>query len=155
MSHPFHGRLLFASLALAGCALASGLMAQGNTAPLAVAPRPVDTSALPDIAGDNDAWITANPYRADPAVYATAQQVGRLAFEQNCSRCHGHDAVSAGIVPDLRYLDAGEAGDEWFITRFHHGLKRDGKVLMPPLGEALGQKTGWAIRSWLDSRHKN
>jgi cytochrome c-550 PedF len=140
---------LAASILLALGSVTTRLIAQTD-----VAPQPVDTSALPDIAPDNDTWVTTNPYRGDPAVYATAQKIGKAAFAQNCARCHGPDAISAGYVPDLRHLDPKETGDEWFITRYHHGLKRDGKVYMPPMGEMLGQKTGWAIRSWLDTRYE-
>jgi len=150
MFNRLKGRLLFASLALAAGSIASSLWAQVD-----VPPQPVDTSDLPDIGQSNDAWIIQNPYRSDPSVYATAQRIGKIAFEQNCARCHGPNAVSAGIIPDLRRLDVGVAGDEWFITRYRHGLKRDGKVFMPPIGGALGQKTGWAIRSWLDTRHED
>ncbi len=142
------GLMLLASLAVAMGAVATHLGAQEDASPV-----PVDTAALPDLGPDQERWLTRNPYRADPATYAKAQQVGQEAFAKNCARCHGPDAVSAGIFPDLRYLDPLEAGDTWFISRYHHGLKRDGKVLMPPLGETLGQKTGWAIRSWLDARH--
>lgn len=149
MSHCMRDRIRFVSLAVAICAVTTGVFAQ-----VSVDPQPVDTSALPDIAPGNDTWITRNPYRDDPAVYATAQRIGQTAFAHNCARCHGVDAVSDGIVPDLRYLDAKEAGDLWFISRYRHGLKRDGKVYMPPIGQALGQKTGWAIRSWLDARHQ-
>lgn len=145
----------YGTLALGlGAALLAGsiggrLMAHGN-----VTPQPVDTSALPDIQPNNDTWVTKNPYRADPKVYALAKKIGESAYGQNCARCHGLEAISGGIAPDLRYLDAGEAGDEWFIGRYHHGSARDGKVYMPPEGEILGQKAGWAIRSWLDSVHQ-
>jgi mono/diheme cytochrome c family protein len=47
---------------------------------------------------------------------------------QNCARCHGLDAESGGIAPDLRYLEVGDAGDEWYIQRFQHGSSHDGKV---------------------------
>ncbi|PZU07247.1 MAG: cytochrome c-550 PedF [Sphingomonas sp.] len=150
MSHRISRPILMLSLVLAAGVAASRLAAQAE-----VAPQPVDTAALPDIAPGNDKWIIRNPYRDDPAVYATAKRIGERAYEQNCARCHGSGAVSEGIVPDLRHLDAGEAGDQWFITRYHHGLKRDGKVYMPPMGDALGQKAGWAIRSWLDGKRKS
>jgi len=26
---------------------------------------------------------------------------------------------------------------------------------MPPMGEILGQKTGWAIRTWLETKHQD
>ena len=142
-------------IAAAGAALVFSLsighavFAHGN-----VTPQAVDTSALPDIQPGNDAWQTKNPYRADPAAYAKAQKIGESAYGQNCARCHGLEAISGGIAPDLRYLDAGEAGDEWYIQRFQHGSVRDGKVYMPPMGDVLGQKAGWAIRSWLDTKHE-
>ncbi|QQV77539.1 cytochrome c-550 PedF [Sphingomonas aliaeris] len=137
---------LIVASGIATAAITGNLLAHGN-----VLPQPVDTTALPAI---GDAWLTKNPFRADPKVYAAAQKIGESAYGQNCARCHGLEAISGGIAPDLRYLDAGEAGDEWFMDRFQHGAARDGKVYMPPMGDILGQKAGWAIRSWLDSKHQ-
>lgn len=114
-----------------------------------VTPQPVDTSALPDIKPDNDTWLTHNPYRDNP----TAIKIGEFAYGQNCARCHGLEAISGGIAPDLRYLEKGDSGDEWFVQRYHHGSSHDGKVYMPPMGEIIGQKAGWAIRSWLETKH--
>ena len=82
-----------------------------------------------------------------------ALEIGQSAYGQNCARCHGLDAISGGIAPDLRYLETGDSGDEWFVQRFQHGSSRDGKVYMPPFGEVLGQKAGWAIRTWIESKH--
>lgn len=138
--------VLGASALVAAASIAGNVAAHGN-----VTPQPVDTSKLPEI---GDAWLTSNPYRKDPAVYAVAQKIGESAYGGNCARCHGLEAISGGIAPDLRYLDKGEAGDEWYMQRFQHGSSRDGKVYMPPMGDALGQKAGWAIRSWLDSKHE-
>lgn len=138
-----------AMLATAACILAvsvtSAVYGHGN-----VTPQPVDTTALPDIKPDNDTWLTHNPYRGD----ATAIKIGESAYGQNCARCHGLEAISGGIAPDLRYLEAGDTGDEWFVQRYHHGSARDGKVYMPPMGEILGQKAGWAIRAWLETQHQ-
>lgn len=131
--------LVVASCFAAG-ALGPALMAHGD-----VTPQPVDTSKLPDI---GDAWLTKNPYRGN----AEAIKIGQSAYGQNCARCHGLEGISGGIAPDLRYLEQGEVGDEWYMQRFQHGASRDGKVYMPPMGEALGQKAGWAIRSWLDTK---
>jgi len=39
------------------------------------------------------------------------------------------------------------------VQRYHHGSSHDGKVYMPPMGEILGQKAGWAIRAWLETKH--
>jgi mono/diheme cytochrome c family protein len=47
----------------------------------------------------------------------------------------------------------GDSGDEWFVQRYH-GSVRDGKVYMPPMGEILGQKAGWAICAWLETVHE-
>jgi cytochrome c-550 PedF len=130
-----------ASAMVAAGSIAVNVYAHGN-----VTPQPVDTTALKDIGTD---WLKVNPYRGN----ATAIKIGESAYGQNCARCHGLEAISGGIAPDLRYLDVGEAGDEWFIQRFQHGSVRDGKVYMPPMGDVLGQKAGWAIRSWLDTKH--
>jgi cytochrome c-550 PedF len=122
------------------------LSAHGN-----VTPQAVDTSALPDLEGGNDKWVQHNPYRGN----AKAIEIGQSAYGQNCARCHGLDAISGGIAPDLRYLELGDSGDEWFVQRFQHGSVRDGKVYMPPMGEVLGQKAGWAIRAWLETKHSD
>lgn len=147
-------KVRFEAVAMAAAAMlmvgsiSGSVFAHGN-----VTPQPVDTSTLPDVPGGNDNWITKNPYRADPAVYAKAQAIGESGYGQNCARCHGLEAIFGGVAPDLRYLDVKEDGDEWFINRCHHGSVRDGKVYMPPEGEILGQKACWAIRSWLDKVH--
>ena len=134
---------LLVATGLATALIGNAVFAHGN-----VLPQPVDTSALPDI---GEAWLVKNPYRGN----ATAIKIGESAYGQNCARCHGLEAMSGGIAPDLRYLDVGEAGDEWFINRYQHGSARDGKFYMPPLGDVLGQKAGWAIRSWLDTKHQD
>ena len=131
------------SAVVAVAAITSNVSAHGD-----VTPQPVDTSRLPDIGQE---WLKVNPYRGNKV----AIEIGQSAYGQNCARCHGLEAISGGIAPDLRYLDEGEAGDEWFMERFHKGAVRDGKVYMPAMGETLGQKAGWAIRSWLDTKHEN
>lgn len=137
-----HGRKALAlAIMVASVAVGNQLMAHGN-----VTPQPVDTTALPDI---GEAWLQHNPYRGN----AKAAEIGQSAFGQNCARCHGLEAISGGIAPDLRYLEKGDSGDEWFIMRFQHGSSHDGKVYMPPIGEILGQKAGWAIRTWLETKH--
>ncbi|CAN5368215.1 hypothetical protein BH09PSE3_BH09PSE3_14840 [soil metagenome] len=133
---------LFATGIIATVSITGSLLAHGN-----VLPQPVDTTALPDIGTE---WLVKNPYRGN----AAAIKIGESAYGQNCARCHGLEAISGGIAPDLRYLDVAEAGDEWFIGRYQHGAVRDGKVYMPPMGEILGQKAGWAIRAWLDTKHQ-
>lgn len=133
---------LIAAGTIAIASITGNVFAHGN-----VLPQPVDTAALPEIGAE---WLVKNPYRGN----AAAIKIGESAYGQNCARCHGLEAISGGIAPDLRYLDAGEAGDEWYMGRYQHGAVRDGKVYMPPMGEILGQKAGWAIRSWLDTKHQ-
>lgn len=141
--HMNYGRVaLLGAIAVLGTTTATALMAHGN-----VTPQPVDTSALPDI---GDAWLQKNPYSGNPKAIA----IGESAYGQNCARCHGLEAESGGIAPDLRYLELGESGDEWFIERFQHGSSHDGKVYMPQFGDVLGQKAGWAIRAWLETKHQ-
>ena len=134
--------ILVATGTVAAMSITANVLAHGN-----VLPQPVDTKALPEI---GEQWIVKNPYRGN----AVAIKIGESAYGQNCARCHGLEAISGGIAPDLRYLDVGEAGDEWFIQRYQHGSVRDGKVYMPPMGDVLGQKAGWAIRAWLDTKHE-
>jgi cytochrome c-550 PedF len=141
MTHLFSVAALAAlTVGIASCGVK--VLAHGN-----VTPQAVDVSALPKLSTD---IAKANPFRGNPA----AIKIGESAYGQNCARCHGLEAISGGIAPDLRYLDAGEAGDEWFITRYEHGAVRDGKVYMPAFGPILGQEAGWAIRSWLDTKHE-
>jgi len=135
------GALLAATLALSALTLATapGVRAHGD-----VTPQAVDVSRLPKLGAE---WLKANPYRGN----AVAIEIGKSAYNQNCARCHGLEAISGGIAPDLRYLEPAEPGDEWFIERFHRGAVRDGKVYMPAFGETLGQEAGWAIRAWLET----
>ncbi|NLR70147.1 cytochrome c-550 PedF [Novosphingobium sp. ERN07] len=144
MKIPLGRAALLTAAVIASATVATRLSAHGD-----VVPQAVDTSALPDIEGGNDAWVASNPYRGN----AKAIEIGQSAYGQNCARCHGLDAMSGGIAPDLRYLELGDSGDEWFLERFRHGSSHDGKVYMPPFGDVLGQKAGWAIRSWLETKH--
>ncbi|GLR78323.1 cytochrome c-550 PedF [Azospirillum oryzae] len=135
---------------LAPFALA-GLIAAGFAGPVFahgdVVPQPVDTTGLEKL---GETWRDSNPYRGNER----AIEIGASAFNQNCARCHGLGAVSGGIAPDLRYLEKGDAGDEWFKERVTNGSIRNGVTYMPKFGEALGQEALWAIRSWLETVHE-
>lgn len=137
-------KLSAACLLLAGIVGVGGeVRAHGDTVPQAV-----DTTGLDPL---GDKWRDVNPYRGNPK----AIEIGKSAYNQNCARCHGLEAVSGGIAPDLRYLDKDDLGDEWFKERFIGGSVRNGNVYMPPFGEILGQEAGWAIRSYLDTVHQD
>lgn len=109
-----------------------------------VVPQAVDTSSLKQLGND---WRTSNPYRGDKNAIA----IGDSAYNQNCARCHGLGGVSGGIAPDLRYLPAGDEGDEIHMQRIRRGSTRDGRVYMPPFEGILSQEAMWAIRAWLET----
>ncbi|MEO3413943.1 cytochrome c-550 PedF [Roseovarius sp. CAU 1744] len=115
-----------------------------------VAPQPVNTDSLPDVGED---WLTENPYRdAGEEVWKAAIDIGDSGYNQNCARCHGLGGVSGGLAPDLRYLEAEEYGDEWYVERFRVGMTQNGITKMPAFGDLLGQKAAWAIRTYIETR---
>jgi cytochrome c-550 PedF len=118
---------------------ASAAVAHGD-----VVPQAVDTSTLKSVGTE---WLAKNPYLKDKE----AIRIGDSAFNQNCARCHGLGAVSGGIAPDLRYLPAGQEGDEIFMQRIRKGATRDGRVYMPPFEGILSQEAMWTIRAWLET----
>jgi cytochrome c-550 PedF len=112
-----------------------------------VTPQPVDTTGLPPLGAD---WLEKNPYRGNEL----ALKIGKSGFNQNCARCHGIEAESGGIAPDLRYLDKAEEGDAWFINRIRHGYTQNGITKMPAFEGTLSQEAMWSIRTYLDSRYQ-
>ncbi|GFE64225.1 cytochrome c-550 PedF [Litoreibacter roseus] len=117
-----------------------------------VAPQAVDTSGLPEV---GEEWLTENPYRAEAVgeeVWKTAVEIGASGYNQNCARCHGLEGVSGGLAPDLRYLEAEEYGDEWYVERFREGYTQNGTTKMPAFGDLLGQEAAWAIRTYIETR---
>jgi cytochrome c-550 PedF len=124
-----------------------------------VTPQAVDTSALPKL---GNAWAAENPYRKN----AAAIKVGSSAYNQNCARCHGLEAISGGIAPDLRKLDNDCATlkddkkkamcvkdiDELYASVVRRGRTRNGAVYMPPFESTLNQEAVWAIKAYLETR---
>ena len=79
-------------------------LACGATAALAhgdVVPQAVDTSTLPQL---GTKWRESNPYSSGEG-HKEALRIGSSAYNQNCARCHGLEAISGGIAPDLRKFD--------------------------------------------------
>lgn len=117
-----------------------------------VNPQAVDTTGLP---ATGEEWLTENPYRAEAVgeeVWLKAVQIGASGYNQNCARCHGLEVVSGGLAPDLRFLEAEEYGDEWYVERFRSGYTQNGVTKMPAFGELLGQDAAWAIRTYIETR---
>jgi cytochrome c-550 PedF len=136
------GFIRFSAVAL----LLGGLVA-GSTGAFAhgdVTPQAVDTTGLEALGSE---WRDANPFRGNER----AIEIGKSAFNQNCARCHGLGAVSGGIAPDLRFLEPGDMGDEWFKARVRNGAIRNGITYMPKFDGPLSQEALWSIRSWLET----
>lgn len=122
-------------------ALATAVLAFGHGS---VTPQPMDTKGLKDLGKE---WLDENPYKGNEL----AIEIGKHGYSENCARCHGLDAISGGIAPDLRYLDAGIEGDEWFMERVRGGAVRNGNVYMPPFEGILSQEAMWAIRTYIST----
>jgi cytochrome c-550 PedF len=146
---------LFATLfaALAALAFAGAALAHGN-----VTPQAVDTSTVQPV---GEKWLDQNPYRGN----AAAIKLGSSAYGQNCARCHGLEAISGGIAPDLRMLDRDcmpqkdaakkdacfKENDQYFLTSVRHGKVRNGAVYMPPFEGIFNQEAMWSIKAYLES----
>ena len=133
----------FGVLALACAVVAGGIarvQAHGD-----VVPQPVDTKGLEEL---GDKWRDKNPYSGNEL----ASKIGSSGYNQNCARCHGLDVISGGLAPDLRYLEKGQPGDEWFLERIRHGATINGVTKMPAFEGVLSQEAMWAIRAFVESK---
>lgn len=128
-----------AAAALVPCA---GALAHGD-----VTPQPIDVTGLEPLGED---WRDENPYRGD----SRAIEIGTSGYNQNCARCHGLEVISGGIAPDLRKLELGKSGDEWFLMRIRGGArKQDGTTIMPAFEGIFSQEAMWAIRAYIETKH--
>lgn len=117
-----------------------------------VQPQAVNTDGL-ESAGEE--FQEENPYRLKGGEqYELAIEIGASGYNQNCARCHGLEAISGGIAPDLRQLEEGVLGDEWWLERVRKGYSQNGAYKMPPFEELLSQEAMWAIRSYVETRPK-
>ncbi|WP_086925367.1 cytochrome c-550 PedF [Variovorax sp. JS1663] len=124
-----------------------------------VTPQAVDTKGLPELGKD---WRAENPYRGN----AAAIKIGTSAYNQNCARCHGIEAISGGIAPDLRKIDNDCAAlkdaakkaacikemDDYYLGTVRHGRTRNGAVYMPPFEGMMSQEAIWSIKAYLETR---
>ena len=139
----------FAVAGLAGCLSVFALSDEARTHG-DVKPQAVDTSGLP---GLGDEWLEENPWRNPKSEHwKRAVEVGASGYNQNCARCHGLEAVSGGLAPDLRFLEANLDGDEWYLERYQNGYTQNGITKMPAFGDLLGQEAAWAIRTYIETR---
>lgn len=136
-------RILLATLA-AGALLATAnakVEAHGD-----VQPQPIDTTGLEKLGDD---WRAKNPYVGNEL----AIKIGSSGYNQNCARCHGLEVISGGLAPDLRYLEKGQSGDEWFMERIRKGATINGVTKMPGFEGIISQEAMWAIRAYVESKH--
>lgn len=147
---------LIKGVLLSGAAALVPMLASGHGD---VTPHAVDTQSLPPL---GDQLQAENPYRGLPE----AIRVGASAYTQNCARCHGLEAISGGMSPDLRLLDADctvlkdeakkqgcyKEVDAYFVTAVQLGEVRNGTVYMPPFEKVFNQEAIWAIKAYLETR---
>lgn len=136
-------QLLATALGMLALVSVAQLWAHGD-----VTPQPIDITGLEPIKDSDTVFAEKNPYSGNPR----AVEIGKHAFAQNCARCHGIDAVSGGIAPDLREkLPLGAEGDDIFRERMVNGAVRNGVTYMPKFEGIVKQEGLWAIRSWLET----
>lgn len=132
------------SLIAAGLLASAGVaVGHGN-----VTPQPVDTGNLPDLGRDA---LMENPFREGNEhgeLHAEAIEVGKSGYAGNCAGCHGIEAMSGGLTPDLRELS--EWDDEYFIGRVMNGTDRG----MPSFKSNLDQTAIWSIKTYVESLPK-
>lgn len=149
-------RTVFRNAALGALlsAFSVGVWAHGD-----VTPHPVDTSSLKQL---GEEWLATNPYRGDHK----AVEVGAEGYLHNCAGCHGLNAISGGIAPDLLLLgedcinkegDAQEScfqeNDEYFKDLVLSGkTTSSGRVTMPSYESVFTQEAVWAIKAYIDAR---
>ncbi|MEJ7807966.1 MAG: cytochrome c-550 PedF [Telluria sp.] len=148
---------IFLCAGIACAALTSVLAtAHGN-----VTPQGVDTTGLAPL---GEKWRDENPFKTNKL----ALKIGTSAYAQNCARCHGIDAISGGVAPDLRQLDRDCVGlkaeakrqacykemDGYFLATVRAGKVRNGAVYMPPFEGTFNQEAMWAIKTYLETRRE-
>ncbi len=125
-----------------------------------VTPHPVDTTGLDPLGAE---WIVPNPYRGNDKAVA----IGAVGYLHNCAGCHGLNAVSGGVAPDLLKLDNEcldlasklkqaaclKDADVYFKDITLNGKKNgEGRSTMPGYAGVFTQEAVWAVRAYVDSR---
>ncbi|MDE2369824.1 MAG: cytochrome c-550 PedF [Burkholderiales bacterium] len=144
-----------ASILALTLAFVAGAHAHGD-----VTPHPIDTSGLAPLGAE---WLPANPYRGD----AKAVAIGAEGYEHNCAGCHGLNAVSGGVAPDLLKLDGDclrmgdeakrkaclDDTDDYFKGIVLRGKRNgEGRYTMPAYASVFTQEAVWSLKSYIDAR---
>lgn len=141
------------------CLLGLGLLTVIATAEELVRRPDVDTTGLPAIA---PGWAEVNPLRGN----LQATEVGRVAFNQSCARCHGENANGMrSPAPDLRRIGMAckrvkdpalnlrcqSDADHFFVTSVRYGKQKFGIVHMAPWDSVLEPALVWSLRSFVET----
>lgn len=135
--------------------MASAAFAHGD-----VTPHPVDTTGLKELGKD---WLEVNPYRGNEKAIA----LGAVGYGHNCAGCHGLNAESGGVAPDLLLLNKDcdrltaadkkdaclKEADGYFKAKVLAGKKNgEGRYVMPAYDGIFTQEAVWAVKAYLDAR---
>ena len=148
IEHPNHQETIVKRLLPLALIFSAGAMVLATSSVFAhgdVTPQAVDVHTLAPLGAE---LRGKNPYRDDKE----AIRIGSSAFNQNCARCHGLEAISGGIAPDLRKLDIEPDTDVYYLESVMGGKVRNGAVYMPPFKDTLSQEAMWAIKAYLETR---
>jgi mono/diheme cytochrome c family protein len=80
-----------------------------------------------------------------PVTAAEQLELGREVYNQYCAVCHGGNAISGGIVPDLRYRIA-ELDPAWQAIVIEGALAARG---MPAWNEYLSREEADAVKAYV------
>ncbi len=124
-----------------------------------VTPHPLDTTGLAPVAPGSG---KINPYRGN----AKAIAIGADGYLHNCAGCHGLNAISGGVAPDLLAVTKDCIGmkkeqqtaclndtGEYFRDITQNGKKTgEGRYTMPGYSSVFTEEAVWAIKTYLDAR---
>ncbi|AGH45885.1 hypothetical protein C427_3777 [Paraglaciecola psychrophila 170] len=74
--------------------------------------------------------------------------MGNRAYDNNCLVCHGFQAYSSGLIPNLRYSAITNSQQAWNSVVVRGGLAEQG---MPNFGKIIDDDTAEAIRAYVIS----
>ena len=90
--------------------------------------------------------ITAPTIPEPLPVSAEVLKLGFSSYANNCVMCHGDQAFSSGLVPNLRYSAITPSQDAWRSVLLDGALAKNG---MPNFAEVLDEQTAEAIRAYV------
>jgi len=83
-------------------------------------------------------------FGGDAQVYS-----GKIVYAQNCAGCHGIDAVSGGVLPDLRYTPMNADPAVWKSIVYDGALQDKGMVSFAPV---ISEEEAEALRAYVVRR---